>query len=53
MANAIFLRKGDQHTYPVPRVNITVHKVDAMKIENLNTVKVGRLFKQQQEDNKQ
>ena len=50
MANVIFLRKGDQHTYPIPRVNMTVGKVNTTKLEALNTTKVERLFKQQEEN---
>lgn len=52
MANVIFLRKGDQHTYPVPRVQLKVGAVNVMKLESLNNTKVSRLFKQQEENKK-
>ena len=46
MANVIFLRKGDRHTYPIPRTNYTVGKIDTSKLGDIKTVRVEQLFKQ-------
>lgn len=50
MANVIFLRKGNRHTYPVPQINFTVGKMNSTKLKALNTTKVEQLFKQQEEN---
>lgn len=50
MANVIFLRKGNRHTYPIPQTNFTVGKVNSTKLQALNTTKVKQLLKQQEEN---
>lgn len=50
MANVIFLRKGNRHTYPNPQINFTVGKVNSTQLKALNTAKVKQLFKQQEKN---